>query len=267
MQIKTFLQVSGIALLIYSCAGSTKDSDFNKQSDNDHLLNAVLYHQTSAEYKALCYQSFNLGRIMLNNDLLDKSIVKPRAIVVDIDETVLDNSPYEAKCIIENISYPQSWKEWVELAKAKPIPGALDFLNYVDSMGVDIMYVTNRKQDKLEATIKNLKETAFPQIDESHVFMRMDKSSKEERRNKILENYHISLLAGDNMHDFTDAFEGKSQSERSVITDSLKSEFGKRFLVLPNPMYGSWDGVFYEDYKKPSDQEKHEIRLKNLESF
>ncbi len=267
MQTKTIFKVSVLILLVYSCVSEPQETKQTIQTDNNHLLNAVLYHQKSAEYKALCYQSFNLGRIMIDNDLSDKSIVKPRAIVVDIDETVLDNSPYEAKCIIENISYPESWKEWVELAIAKPIPGALEFLSYVDSLGVAIMYVTNRKQDKLEATMKNLKEKGFPQINESHVFMRADKSSKEERRRKILENYHISLLAGDNIHDFTNAFEGKSLHERSLLADSMKREFGERFLVLPNPMYGSWDGVLFEGYEKLSKEEKYEIRLKQLESF
>jgi len=237
------------------------------EPDNDHLLNAVLYHQTSAEYKALCYQAFTLGKIMLVNDLADNSIAKPRAVVVDIDETVLDNSPYEAKCIIDNISYPEMWKEWVELAIAKAVPGALDFLNYVDSMGVGIMYVTNRKQKFLEATMKNLKNIGFPQIDSGNMFFRTDMSSKHERRNAILKNYHISLLAGDNIHDFTNSFEGKSLIERDALTDSLKSEFGKRFLVLPNPMYGSWDMVLFEGYDELSDVEKYSIRLEKLNSF
>jgi len=159
------------------------------------------------------------------------------------------------------------WKEWVEMAIAKPVPGALDFLNYVDSMGVGIMYVTNRKQKYQEVTMRNLENMGFPQVDSSHMFFRTDKSSKEERRNAILEDYHISLLAGDNIHDFTDAFEGKSLNERSTITDDLKSEFGKKFLVFPNPMYGSWDGVLFKNSKKPSNQEKYNIRLKQLESF
>lgn len=255
-----------VTLMVFFGCGN-EHSEQKKQSNNDHLINAVLYHQTSAEYKALCYQAFNLGKLMLDNDLNDESIVKPRTIVVDIDETMLDNSPYEAKCIIENISYPEMWKEWVELAIAKAVPGALGFLNYVNSRGVSIMYVTNRKQKYQEVTMRNLENMGFPQIDSSHMFFRTDKSSKEERRNAILEDYHISLLAGDNLHDFTNAFEGKSINERSAISDSLKSEFGNQFLVLPNPMYGSWDGVLFDGNEKLSDEEKYKVRLEHLNSF
>jgi len=180
---------------------------------------------------------------------------------------MLDNSPYEAKCIIDNINYPDLWDEWVGLAKAKAVPGALDFLNYVDSMGVGIMYVTNRKEHLMEPTMKNLKAVSFPQVEEGNMLMRTDKSSKEQRRQKIFTDYHISLLAGDNIHDFTNAFEGKTLTERSALVNSMKSEFGKRFLVLPNPMYGSWDGVLFENYEKITDQEKYNIRLDHLYSF
>ena len=267
MKHNAHLHIILYALFVFSIGCTDKGKEQSNQANNDNLINAVLYHQISAEYRALCYQAFNLGRVMLDNDLADTNIAKPRAIIVDIDETLLDNNPYEARCIIDQITYPELWKEWVELAKAKPIPGAVDFLNYVNDRGVAIMYVTNRKEKFRDATLKNLENAGFPQVEESHLFMRTDKISKEERRLKILQNYHISLLAGDNIRDFTNIFDGKSISERLLLADSLKLEFGRRFLVLPNPIYGSWESALFENYENPSEREKSKIRLEHLESF
>jgi 5'-nucleotidase (lipoprotein e(P4) family) len=103
MKYNACLKAVAIVLLIVSFACTHEKTESKNQTNNDHLINAVLYHQTSPEYKALCCQSFYLGKIMLDNDLADSSVTKPRAVVVDIDETILDNSNYEAKCIIENM--------------------------------------------------------------------------------------------------------------------------------------------------------------------
>lgn len=257
-----------LALLLFLTSCDYQQPERTIQSNNDHLINAVLYHQTAPEYRALCYQTYNIAGIMLDQSLEDTSIQKPRALVVDIDETLLDNTPYEAKCIIDNISYPELWKEWLESSQCSAIPGALDFLNYADSSGVKIMYVTNRREKFHDATIRNLDNAGFPQVKSEQLFMRTgDRNSKEERRKRISENYHICLLIGDNIHDFTDVFEGKSIVEKLTLSDSLKQEFGRRFLILPNPIYGSWDAALFEGQENISDQDKYNIRLKNLKSF
>jgi 5'-nucleotidase (lipoprotein e(P4) family) len=267
MKIKDILTFVSLIIVFVLFGCKTKYEQAEENRNNDHLINAVLYQQTAAEYKALCYQAFNIGILRLKKDISFDSIVKPRAVVVDIDETMLDNSPYEAKCINENTSYPEFWHEWINQANAKAVPGALDFVYHADSLGYSIFYVTNRKVKYLDQTIRNLRERGFPQVDESHLMMRTDESSKESRRQKILENYHISLLVGDNIHDFTNLFEGKSISQRSEITDSLKQEFGKRFIVLPNAMYGSWDPVLFLEDKDLTKEKKDLIRLENLKGF
>lgn len=263
-EILTFVLLITV-IVFFGC--KTKHEQVDEKINNDHLINAVLYQQTSAEYKALCYQAFNTAKRSLLTDLTYENIDKPRAVVFDIDETMLDNSPYEAKCILENISYPEQWDEWIRSAQAKAIPGALRFARFADSLGYTIFYVTNRKARYLEATMQNLTDERFPQVTDDNMFLRTDESSKEKRREKILENYHISLLVGDNVHDFTNAFENKNVPERSEIADSLSNEFGKRFIVLPNPMYGSWDPVLFEENKDLSKQEKDLIRRKYLEGF
>ncbi len=234
---------------------------------NEHLVMATLYQQTAAEYRALCYQAYNLGKWRLST-MLDtlKSDKKP-AIVVDIDETVLDNSPYEAFLIKTNKHYPAGWQDWLAAAEAKPVPGALEFLKWADQKGVDIFYVSNRKEDSKSFTMQNLANLGFPQVEEGHLFLRTTTSSKEERRQAILKTHVILLLFGDNLNDFAQIFEHKSISERFKAVDQVKEEFGRRFIVLPNAMYGEWEGAVYDYQWQAAPEVKRQLRLKALKPF
>lgn len=235
--------------------------------DNEHMVLGTLYHQQAAEYRALCYQAYNLGKIMLDKDLADKNIVKHRVVILDVDETVLDNSPYQAQCILDDVSYPVKWDEWCLKAVAKPVPGSLEFLNYAKSNGVDAFYITNRKEHLKDATVKNLKDMGFPNADTEHVIMRTAENSKESRRLAVSEKYHVSLLFGDNLNDFTNSFENNSNKQRMNEADRINAEFGKRFIVLPNSMYGDWETALYNMDKKQSDSIKFQLRHQALIGF
>lgn len=234
---------------------------------NEHMVLGTLYHQKAAEYRALCYQAFNIGKFMVDRDLSDKSIDKHRIVVLDIDETVLDNSPFQAKCILEGTSYPVNWDEWCKLASAKALPGAVDFLNYARMNGIDIYYVTNRKAHLKDVTIKNLQALGFPQADTEHVIMRTSVDSKEPRRLELSRKYHISVLFGDNLNDFSDVYEKKSSVARAGEVDKARELFGKQFILLPNAMYGDWELALYDFDQKQLDSLKFAIRRKSLESF
>ncbi len=257
-----------LSFALNSCNYSKTDKvQHNKNiSKNEYLMMSVLYQQKSAEYRALSYQAYNIAKIRLDEYLKTRNDSLKPAVVVDIDETVLDNSPWEAKCILENINYPKQWNEWCKSAKAKPLPGAVDFLNYAFSKNVDVFYISNRKENLKEATIQNLKTSGFPQVDKEHIFTMRSSENKKERRALVTKNHHIILLIGDNLSDFSEIFEKKSIKKRFAITDSLKREFGNRFIILPNAMYGEWENAIY-DYNRISDKEKLLIRIKNLESF
>lgn len=234
---------------------------------NEHMVLGTLFQQKAGEYRALCYQAFNLGKVMLDMDLADKSIDKHRVIVLDIDETVLDNSPFQAKCILGGTSYPIHWDEWCKLARAKAIPGALDFLAYAKANGLSIYYITNRKAHLREATLKNLKDLGFPDADDEHVIMRTTLDTKEPRRQEILRNNHISLLFGDNLNDFSAVFEKKSPDERNALVDDASKLFGQRYIILPNAMYGDWELALYNFDQKQPDSVKYRIRRQALTAF
>jgi 5'-nucleotidase (lipoprotein e(P4) family) len=258
-------------LVINSCLNSNA---FNSKPDpepsvntNDQLTMAVLYQQTSAEYRALCYQAFNLAQLKLDQSLRVMGLMKQQAIVVDIDETLLDNSPYEAKCILDGINYPAFWDEWITKADAKPVPGALEFLQYAGSKGIKVFYITNRKEKSREATLRNLVSLGFPNTDNEHLLMQTDQSSKKLRRDKVAETHFIIMLIGDNLNDFSEIFEKKLIPERFEMADSLKKEFGNRFIILPNAMYGDWESALYNyDYTGSAD-ERADLRRSKLTGF
>lgn len=234
---------------------------------SEYMLLGTLYHQQAAEYRALCYQAYNLGRMMLDKDLADKDVNKHRIVILDVDETVLDNSPYQAQCIIDNVNYPVRWEEWCNKATADAIPGALEFLNYARANGVSVFYITNRKDVVKEATILNLKKLGFPHADAEHVITRSAENSKEGRRDALEDKYHISLLFGDNLSDFSNVFDERPNTQRTEQAEKLKLEFGSRFIVLPNSMYGDWELALYDMKRQHSDSLKSALRYKGLKGF
>lgn len=242
-------------------------------ADNEYQVGAVLYMQKAAEYRALAYQAFNLARWQLDADLDKKNVNKlpkdqqkrPRAIAVDIDETVLDNSPAQAYNIKNRQPFAlKDWYAWGEMRKAKAIPGAVEFLNYATSKGVKIFYVSNRDETQKQATIDNLKNVGFANVSADNVLLRTTEGSKEARRQFILQKYRIVILMGDNLDDLSNVFERKSITDRFAEVDKVKNDWGKRFIVLPNAMYGTWENAIYE-YGRLTDAQKAEKRVNALE--
>ena len=239
------------------------------KNDNDYKIQAQVWTQNSAEYRALCYQAFNAAK--MNLDALfffEKEYDKPLAIIADVDETVLDNSPYDGKLILNNTAYNrESWVEWGNLEIANAIPGSLEFLIYASEKNVEIFYISNRYSEQLEATVNNLKKLGFPDAKESNVLLRGDTRSKSERRKSVSDNYEVIMLIGDNLSDFNDEFEIKLYNERSNQTDKLKNEFGTKLIVLPNPNYGDWESNGLFGGKSFDNFQKDSIRKSKIKSY
>ena len=250
-----------ILLLVTIPNGSKADSHgYTLKNLNEQTVMGMLWYQRAAEMRALCYQAFNTAKLIFDLDLEKGTSGKKRAVVVDIDETVLDNSPYNAGFVDKDIGYPTGFSEWVNAAKADVVPGAVGFLNYVVEKGADIFYITNRKIRFKDATIKNLKAFGFPQVLDDHLLMREKSSDKEPRRQIVHKNHRIVLLVGDNLNDFDNIFSKKGIDERSAAVDTVKDKFGAQFIVLPNPMYGDWEGAVYDFNWKLTPKQKSEAR-------
>lgn len=238
--------------------------DFNEQ-----LVMATLWMQTAAEYKACCYQAFNLAKMLVDKKLAEGISVKPLAIIVDCDEAVIDNSAYEAGLIgTENAYSSKTWDLWMQAAEAKEIPGATEFLNYVNEQGVETFYVTNRtKETGYEGTMKNLLDLGFPNVDEKHLMLKTETSNKQPRRDMVLEEYEVIFYLGDNCGDFAVDYYHASLEERNAAAVADKDKFGIDFIVLPNPTYGDWDGAIFEFNYGATPAEKDEYRKKALEGW
>lgn len=211
----------------------------------DGKIFATAYQQRAGEYRALCFQAFNIARQRVDEIILTKT-EKPKVIITDIDETILDNSAYEAHQTLQGKGYESaSWYEWSAMIKADTVPGSLTFLKYASSKGIEIFYVTNRGEKERDFTVKNLQKFNFPNADNEHLFPLQTTSSKEERRQSIAENHTIVMLMGDNLGDFSSLFDKKSTEERNQNVNTVAFEFGNRFIVLPNPVYGDWESSLY----------------------
>ena len=258
------------AALLGGCAkmDSQQSADFTTRDLNEQLVMSTLWMQTSAEFRALCYQAFNLARINLDTFLASYSGSKTVAVIVDADETVIDNGAYEAFLIGQDFGYSsKTWEPWVAAAQAKAMPGAAAFLNYAAAKGVEIFYVTNRKMVGYEATKKNLSDLGFPDVDEKHLLLRTDSSDKQARRDKVAAEYEVALLLGDNLNDFSSVFSNKKIAERFAETDKLEAQWGSRFIVFPNPTYGDWEGAVYEGNWGASAAEKDQMRKARLHKW
>jgi 5'-nucleotidase (lipoprotein e(P4) family) len=209
-----------------------------------------------------------LAKYRLDERLKTCSLSKPLAVVVDIDETMLDNSPFETM-LINKTDSAISWYDWTKKAKARALPGALDFARYAELHKVHIFYITNRDDNERHSTIENLVSVGFPYADEEHLLTRNisngtvgSSGSKEERRNKVAENYEIVLLIGDNLNDFSQIFEDRSKDDGKEAVEKNKDLFGNKFIIMPNPMYGAWEKPLY-DYKNNLGENEKIMLLKS----
>jgi len=227
-------------VLMFACLGFTDDIGLMRKS----LIMSTLWQTTSAEYHALAYQAYNIARLRLDEDLKITRTQK-RAIIVDADETVIDNSAFQVRMIVDGEQYYGDFDNWVKSAEGKAIPGSLDFLNYAYENGCEIYYISNRKLRHMEGTLKNLKALGFPQAEESHILLKDDTSNKGIRRDQVAEDHFIVMFIGDNLIDFEDVFRYNNIEKRFSSVRDFKNEFGKRFIILPNPMYGEWEKTLY----------------------
>jgi 5'-nucleotidase (lipoprotein e(P4) family) len=239
-------------------------------AQNTNIEGAVLWQQSSGEQRALCYQAFALARMLLDRDLRNHRIRMRRAIIVDLDETILDNSRYEGMLLQQKKNYPAGWTEWINRAEATAIPGSLEFLKYASARGVRVFYVTNRKQIEKEGTARNLKALNFPEVNDQTLLVRTDPKtdSKEPRRQSINSKYHVVLLMGDDLNDFAEVFEkSRTVASRIDATEQNRSQFGAHFIVLPDPMYGSWENSIYEYNFNLSEEQKAAKRKSVLKGY
>ena len=229
----------------------------------------LLWMRTSAEYRALAYQGYNVAMNAVKMAVTDPSHQrKPLAIVLDADETVVDNTKLMGESIVNGNGRFDApwWRQAVHQGKSQAMPGAVEFLNEVHKQGVEIFYVSNRYAPvNLDVTIQNFKELGFPSVDKDHVLLFEKDSDKQPRFDMIAKKYYVIVYMGDNAGDFPIGTKGKTLAERNSIIDAHKEDFGTTFVVFPNPAYGSWVSALAKGYQNLSPEEQKLVNNQYLQ--
>ena len=229
----------------------------------------LLWMRTSAEYRALAYQGYNVAMNAVKMAVTDPSHQrKPLAIVLDADETVVDNTKLMGESIVNGNGRFDApwWRQAVHQGKSQAMPGAVEFLNEVHKQGVEIFYVSNRYAPvNYDATVQNFKALGFPSVDKDHVLLFEKDSDKQPRFDMIAKKYYVVVYMGDNAGDFPIGTKGKTLAERNAIIDAHKEDFGTTFVVFPNPAYGSWVSTLAKGYQNLSPEEQKQVNNQYLQ--
>jgi 5'-nucleotidase (lipoprotein e(P4) family) len=259
-----------VTVFFCACKSTEKISATHTALPQNISLNGKLFSslfmQRSGEYRALCLQAYNIARLRIDNYSAKTNM--PKAIITDIDETILDNSPYAVQQAYKGKEYEDvSWYQWTDMAAADTMPGAGTLLRYIASKNIEIFYVTNRAPKETSSTLKNLQRYGLPNADEAHFLPKVNGSSKEDRRLNIMKTHEVILLMGDNLADFSNLFDHKDEVTRQANTDASVADFGNRFIVFPNPNYGDWESSLYKFNYKLTQAQKDSVIKANLRTY
>lgn len=244
-------------------------------------LHSVLWVQTSPEFEMATEQVYESARQRLSQALDDPEwtaaleqtegyALLPPAVVFDIDETVLDNSPFQARLARDRTDYVHSeWQRWVAEGQADPLPGAARFVTYLRARGVTPIFVSNRSAKFKKQTYDNLKRSLnYPDLREDQVMLQGEQpdwtSDKTSRRILVARKYRIVFLFGDVYEDFIELGH-LSPAARRKKAGEYREHWGKRWFLLSNPCYGNWERALY-DFKQAPDAEVLESKFKALQT-
>jgi 5'-nucleotidase (lipoprotein e(P4) family) len=219
-------------------------------------LNAVTWVQTAAEYRASAIQTYRAAEASMLRAMQDKNWTAaleqrrpvpelPLAVILDLDETVFDNSAYQARLTATAGSFSdEGWQKWVGEKGAGLVPGARDFLLAAHANGVAAFYVSNRVCDPNKAddpTVAVLRTHHLPFRPE-RLLCKTDTTDKSARRTLVAAGNRILLLIGDDFNDFVSLPRDHSTvADRLTAVDAFDRYWGERWFMLPNPTYGSWE--------------------------
>ncbi|UCA46651.1 5'-nucleotidase, lipoprotein e(P4) family [Pseudochrobactrum sp. XF203] len=253
--------VSALAVLAAGCVTDQKAAQAQLEQQSVLGLNWV---QQSGEYEALAYQAFNIARRAFDTAKVEDG--RKKAVIVDLDETMIDNSAYAAWRVENGVPYTKpTWARWMAARQATTIAGAVSFARYVNSHGGRMFYISNRDDTSYAATVENLQKLGFPGVSRETVLLRTTQSNKQPRFDWVKsKGYDVVVYAGDNLNDFGTEYYGKNNSERRLLVAAQQNKFGSKFIMLPNPNYGDWISGMATEYYKQTPARQLEINRENL---
>jgi 5'-nucleotidase (lipoprotein e(P4) family) len=224
-------------------------------SGGNALAMAVAWKQTAAEYEALYIQGFNMAKIHVDRAIRDGR--KKLAVISDLDDTVLDTRDYwrEVLAADHQLFDDALWDAWVAKNRVKATPGALEFLTFCRDSNVEVFYITNRDQgaSTMDLALGNLKAAGLPFADAEHLTVITETSDKEPRQRAIAGSHDVVVFLGDNLNDFRRHYYVTDVESRRKRLSLDRAEFGRRFILFPNPTDGHWiRAIFGESEPKPT---------------
>jgi 5'-nucleotidase (lipoprotein e(P4) family) len=258
--VRPLLLVWGVAVVAGCGARVPPGTDHGAQPvlapitrDSHEDLHAVLWMQTAAEYRALTTAIYARAVPVLDKALQDPAWTAateqtgtfgslPPAVIIDLDETVLDNSAFQGQLVRDRQPYTEAaWEEWVRTGQAGAVPGAPAFIHTVEDRGVRVFYVSNRAAGQEDSTVANLRTlgvdtTGDRVLSPGEHGWTTDKSA---RRAFVAEQHRVLMLVGDDLGDFV-AISRLSLAEREALVDRYADRWLERWVILPNASYGSW---------------------------
>lgn len=237
---------------VFDPSPTTAAAEYKVELDRNSIVRALLWMRTSAEYEALCRQTFNVALERVRHEMKTRKGSRPAAVIMDLDETVLDNSGYSFFLLSNGLRHHEThWNSWnrENAGQVGLVPGAKEFVKAVEDKGVQIVFVSNRSNTLRDTTRKILlkldlaTEAELADPNAVKLLLRQDTSSKQGRRDTVMSKYDVIALLGDNLNDFSDAFRSPavgSIDERRATVKGHADQWGTRWFVLPNPIYGYW---------------------------
>jgi len=262
-----------------AAAGGRSDQTGARRTHEN--LNAVLWMQTAVEYRASALQAYAVARRQLDAALADPQwtaaleqtgniSARPPAVILDLDETVFDNSAFQARMVADVTFFNDTaWNAWCEERKAAAIPGAVEFLKYASGRGVTPVFITNRIASVEPATRDVLTRLGVP-LDAARdtVLTKNEKpewsaSDKTPRRAAVAADFRVLLLVGDDLGDFIGNARGTT-AEREARSAEYDARWGARWIMVPNPTYGSWETALTSGQTGLSDAQTLAIKYGRL---
>jgi acid phosphatase len=228
------------------------------------MLNAVLWQQRAPEYRAAAMQAYTLAQTRLEEGLAtgwsaaleqpDADPALPPAVLLDVDETVIDNSRYEARIVRQLGRYDRdSFARWCAEDAAGAVPGAVPFVRSARALGVAVIFYTAREERLRDCTLASLRRLGFGPVSPGELYLR-GAGSKHALRERLAQRYRLVLLIGDSLEDFV-AGSRAGAGVRDALARRHAERFGHQWIVLPNPVYGHWEALWYDfDYTAPRDE-------------
>jgi len=258
--IQNTLWALGFALLSAGCSAPLNEPLVSINRATDDRLDAILWQTTSAEYQILAKSIYASAAAHLERALTDRqwtalpaqsrdSQTLPPAIIMDIDETVLDTGSFQSHLVKNGARFSTPlWRDWLNQNHPPAVPGALEFISLAQSRGVSVFFVTNRDYATEPVTRVQLASVGIALPANFDTVLSANERpdwgvDKDSRRQFIAQSYRVLMVFGDDLGDFISEY--RTAPHARVLEAKKYNNWGTKWFMLPNPMYGSWETSLY----------------------